>query len=442
MKKKFLNAQKREIKTMTDEFAEEVFKALAERLEALDKNREDVLGAVDAECQRLIEEIEKRRAEFTDALKEAYTAEDERLQKHLGEARSAHFDKAREPSAENAEKAKKALSEALAALAVKETYSVDLPEMKLRAKKEFVPPPSAPDNGDEHCITVACDKGFAPGGVLDLGLKVPFTSQERDVLAASKLDSSIKYRVVVSSEDGASVIDEQLLGEAETGSFVPNFLVPETSYLLKVRAEYESSWRSEWSAPVPIRTPKMAELFAWRKCVEGPVAYKRMYSVPPASPSVATKVHRYGDTTLVGNVVLPVSGSVSWGVKLCATGHKSLADGVYVGIAPYDIDQNEDNNEKKCGWYIRCFDMTLFSGPPHCYKEKRYSKGTGRGPHLEVGDEIKVFFDASAGRPGTLSFKYKETLDRAAYEKIPIDKPLVPVVLLYWVDDTVECTFN
>lgn len=425
-----------------DEFTEEVLGVLADRLAAHDTNREEVLMAVDAECRRLIEEIERRRAEFTEALEKRYTAEDARLQKHLDEARAAHYNKVRDPSAENTEKAGKALDAALAALAVKETYSVDLPEMKLRAKKVFVPPLPAPNDGDRHEVVVACEKGFRAGGVLDLDLKIPFTPQEKDALAASEVYSSIKYRVVISSEDGAVEIDQQLLGEAEARSFVPNFLVPETSYLLKVRAEYESSWHSEWSKPVPVRTPRMAELFSWRKCVEGPVSYKRMYSVSPGSPCVATKVHRYGDTTLVGNIVLPASGSAAWNVKLCATGHKSLADGVYVGVAPYDIDQNEDDNDRKCGWYIRCFDMALFSGPPHYYKEKKHSGGTGRGPHLDVGDEIKVFFDANPERLGTLSFKYKDTFDRPAYENIPIDKPLAPVVLLYWVGDSVECTFN
>lgn len=427
-----------------DEFTEEVLSVFADRLTAHDTNREEVLRAVDTECQRLIEEIEKRRAEFTEALEKRYTAEDARLQRHLDEARSAHYDKVRDPSAANAERAGKALDAALAALTVKETYAVDLRGMKLEARTVFVPPLPRPGDGDgdRHAVVVGCGKGFRAGGVLDLDLKVPFTAQEKDVLAASEVYPSIKYRVVITSEDGGVEIDQQLLGEAEARSFVPNFLVPETTYLLKVRAEYESSWHSEWSKPVPVRTPKMAGLFSWRKCVEGPVAYKRMYSVPPGNPGLATKVHRYGDTTLVGNVVLPVAGSAAWNVKLCATGHKSLADGVYVGVAPYDIDQNEDDNDRKCGWYIRCFDMALFSGPPHNYKEKKHTGGTGRGPHLEVGDEMKVFFEADAGRLGTLSFRYKDTFDRPAYEMIPIDKPLVPAVLLYWVGDTVECTFN
>lgn len=419
----------------TEDYTTLVIDKLTERLETHNRNREEVQEAVEAEYRRLIEEIEERKTRFQEALEEKFTAEDERLQKLLNNLRTAHYAQPQGTSAKNA------LEAAVAGLLVKQAYSVDLPSMKLKTRKDFVPPLSidGDDGKGKRRIAVSCDRGFTEGGVLNLDLKTPFTPQEKDVLSHNKLDVEVKYRVVISSEDETTEIDQMLLDEAGIRSSIkPNFLTPETSYSLKVRAECGSSWCSEWSTPAPLRTPDMAGYFSWRECVEKPGSYKRMYSVSPANPRVAKKINRFGDTTVLGNVAIPTTGETTWSVKLCAEGHSSIADGIYVGVAPYDTDQNRDKNETTCGWYLRCFDMKLFSGPPHYYKDKRYYKGIEKAPHLALGDEISVTFFAGIGAAGALMFRYKETLDGPAYENIPLDKPLVPAVLLYWASDSIE----
>lgn len=424
---------------MNEDRIKTVMMALEERLEILDNNRKEVQEAVETEYQRELDELNERKSKFTDELMEAYNAEDGRLQEQLSRVRTALHSYSQNSSPGNATEIDNALESASAALLMKQTYHVDLPEMKLKPTNTFVPSTST---GGSRNITVACNNGFRDGGVLDLDLKVPFAPQEKDVLSNSKIYDTIKYRIVISSEDGSYDVYQTLLDETEACTIIPSFLVPETSYSLKARAECGSLWYGEWSNPVPLRTPKMSKLFSWQKCTEGPVLFKRMYEILPETPCVAKKINRYGDSTVIGNTVLPAVGKASWSIKLRALGHGYTADGIYIGIAPYNINQNKDNNDRSCGWYLRCFDMSLFSGPPHSYKEIRYYKGTERPPFLAIGDKVDVLFDAGFGDLATLAFKYKDTLDMPAYENIPIDKPLVPVVLLYWNGDCVECTFN
>ena len=54
---------------------------------------------------------------------------------------------------------------------------------------------------------------------------------------------------------------------------------------------------------------------------------------------------------------------------------------------------------------------------------------------MHTGDSVGVVMDTAKGE---LSFVLKGVNLGVAYEGIPLDKPLVPCVLLYWSGDSVE----
>ena len=108
---------------------------------------------------------------------------------------------------------------------------------------------------------------------------------------------------------------------------------------------------------------------------------------------------------------------------------------IYVGIVPSDIDQNEKGNYSKCGWYFDCYRSTLRSGPPHKYNGKEYGPRKGIGKYIRTGDSVGVVIDTAKGE---LSFVVDGVNLGAAYEGIPLDKPLVPCVFLYCGGDSVE----
>ena len=54
-----------------------------------------------------------------------------------------------------------------------------------------------------------------------------------------------------------------------------------------------------------------------------------------------------------------------WKIKLLNVRNKD----VLVGVAPIDFDIYS-SNQSTCGWYLYCYDSTLYSGPPFNYNDK------------------------------------------------------------------------
>ena len=98
--------------------------------------------------------------------------------------------------------------------------------------------------------------------------------------------------------------------------------------------------------------------------------------------------------------------------------------------------QNERHNYDKCGWYFDCLTSKLCSGPPHDYDGKEYGPRKGKGQYVHTGDSVGVVMDTADGE---LSFVVNGVNFGAAYDGIPLDKPLVPCVVLEGYEgDSVE----
>ena len=77
----------------------------------------------------------------------------------------------------------------------------------------------------------------------------------------------------------------------------------------------------------------------------------------------------------------------------------------------------------------------MYSGPPHNYEWKEYGPRKGYGEYVHAGDSVGVVMDTAKG---DLSFVLNGVNLGVAYEGIPLDKPLVPCVLLKYQGDSVE----
>ena len=173
---------------------------------------------------------------------------------------------------------------------------------------------------------------------------------------------------------------------------------------------------------------------SWKMC---PDDVNSKHFVDWSNPKIATKTTGgffSGETTVVGDTLLPPNKMTLWCVNVLNT-WRNDGSGIYIGVAPFDINQNAYENSDKCGWYFYCCTSTLCSGPPHNYRDKPYGPRKGEGKYVNTGSTVGVVMDTEKGE---LSFALDGMDIGVAYARIPLNKPLVPCVLLYWKDDSVE----
>ena len=190
---------------------------------------------------------------------------------------------------------------------------------------------------------------------------------------------------------------------------------------------------SEWSEVVKGKLKIKFKTCLWKECPDDVDKCKR-YSVDVKNPRIATKTEEGYNCTIIGNTPLPPSKVTSWSIKILKSKRNDGAY-FYVGVAPFDINQNENGNYLNNGWYLNCFHSILFSGPPHNYMNSAYGPRKGDGKYVHTGDSVGVLMDTAKGN---LSFVLNGVNHGAAFKRIPPDKPLVPCVLLLCKGDSVK----
>ena len=210
-------------------------------------------------------------------------------------------------------------------------------------------------------------------------LEVEVDGCERIHVSWSKVQCAVSYRLEMKKET------EQMFSEIYTGDSLEHTksgLSPNTEYVFRVKTEFEREVSSPWSRKAAAKTKSnrigLPSEYHWKEC-PGWVVEERKYSVDEMNPRIATKANSGSNCTVIGNEPLPQNRVISWNIKILKSLNNN-GDGIWIGVAPSDINQNEGDNFKKCGWYFNCCNSTLYSGPPHNYEDKEY------GPRKEVGN--------------------------------------------------------
>ena len=107
---------------------------------------------------------------------------------------------------------------------------------------------------------------------------------------------------------------------------------------------------SEWSDPVKGRTQKkIFENSGWKECPDD-VVEDRKYSIDEKNPRIVTKVvDGYDYCTIIGNTPHPLNAVTSWSIKVLKS-RDNDGSGIFIGVAPFDINQNGIDNSENCGW--------------------------------------------------------------------------------------------
>ena len=268
----------------------------------------------------------------------------------------------------------------------------------------------------------------------DLSLSFAFFDED-EVEVLKEIDSPSKVEVKVWEKGHGEGTSRTLTGKLTLGSCdepicLRSTFTASTTYCLEMRIVHQGM-STQWSDEAEF-TPEFKECCVWKECPEDVDKWMK-YSVDEENPRIATKIGG-GYCTIIGNTPLPPNTVTSWSIKVLKS-RDNNGDGIHIGVAPSDIDQNEDDNFNECGWYFDCYDSRLFSGPPHNYRGKEYGPRKENGECGHTGDSVGVVMDTAKGE---LSFALNGVNHGVAYEGIPLDKPLVPCSLLGWQGDSVE----
>ena len=164
-----------------------------------------------------------------------------------------------------------------------------------------------------------------------------------------------------------------------------------------------------------------------KECPED-IDNKRKFKISGEKSNIITKIGPnfiWTGTTCISE--LKEYCEYKWKIKIL----KSESKQIMIGVAPIDFNVNQlDESDfaiNICGWYFYCYDLKLYSGPPHNY----INKNSGIN---ELLDEIVVIMNMNKR---SLKFIVNNVDKGEQYQNIPIDKPLFPVVCLF-KPDTVE----
>ena len=154
---------------------------------------------------------------------------------------------------------------------------------------------------------------------------------------------------------------------------------------------------------------------------------KRIYKITGEKDNILTKTGE--NNNWIGTICineLKSSQENIWKIKILKTRYKYIM----VGVAPIDFDIN--SSIYNYGWYLFCYDSTLYSGPPHNYLHKETNLD-------KVKDEIMIVVNM---KEKTLKFIIGNVDKGESFSNIPIDIPIAPAVLMYNTDDSIEILEN
>ena len=269
----------------------------------------------------------------------------------------------------------------------------------------------------------------------ELSLSFTFFSGD-EVRVLKDVDSPFEVETMIWEKDNEETFSRILTKEFSLGRDEPICLrstfIASTTYCLKMRIVHQEM-STQWSDEIEFATPRYNELCIWKEC-PGNVKAKRKYSLGEKNSRIATKIGDDEWCTIIGDIALPENKVTSWSIKI-QNSRDNDGRCLWIGVVPSDINQNGNRNHKECGWYLGCYDSTLFSGPPHNYKNKEYGSREESGEYVHTGDIVGVVMDTTKGE---LSFVVSGVNLDVAYKGIPLDKPLVPCVLLGIGGDSVE----
>ena len=223
--------------------------------------------------------------------------------------------------------------------------------------------------------------------------------------------------------------------EGEKVFYLCESLDPDTLYEFRLIMEYKGRTNPPMiieARTLPSSVSPMSKM-AWRICPDK-IDSGKAYRVS-GSPYARNVLKMNGNKlcAVLGSNPLPPNSVSVWGIHIAAS-KKDDCSAVCIGVAPSGIDLADSKNYLKNGWYLNCFNFTLCSGPPQNISFDKFGETRKKGEYLKIGDVILCEMDM---KKGTLSF-ITGGVQKVAFEGIPKNKPLVPIVSFFLDGDSFD----
>lgn len=240
---------------------------------------------------------------------------------------------------------------------------------------------------------------------------------------------TISWTPVTSADFYQIMVDDDKIYASEVSPFKIGGLFPSTVHSFHIRTILNDNF-GEWSDYLKAKTDVEPdfEYCVWKE-MPAELSEDRAYYVDMNKFSLVTKVNGDGWTSVSGSAPIPLESVTPWIINITRLKYSNSA--VLIGVAPSDIDVTYEI-PYKLGWYYNSLDSTLCSGPPHNCNFTSYCQ---RSSVNQGKNTIGVLMDTINGN---LSFIVNYVNQGVAYERIPLDKPLVPSVVLYRDGDSAE----
>lgn len=421
---------------------------LKERLLKHDNNRARLQEELVTKVGKLRRELDELEERINENLHNVFSTEEERLQNLLSNINNLLVDNEYSNATET--ELLEAVTEGRTALLVEQTYSLEEvfnvsklgDSMKLNVNESLS---SESVRLEERQPTNLKVSGASPGFItVDFHF---LSEEEQHLLKERNVENTISYRVSMqeTSNDNVNEIKEtDFLLKYNERTFFGNELKEGVTYKIKIRGEFNNGNTSKWS-DTTLFTTNFSQCCTWKKCPRY-VTSGSEYILDTTNTRIAIKkdtgeddddyVYGYSFTTyatIIGNIPIPLNGVTSWNIKILKTWNHG--QGVYIGVASSNVNQDFSDNFEKDGWYFNCHNSKLWSGPPHNYRAVEYGPRKRDGLYVQTGDVVGVVVDTTKG---SLSFVLNEVNLGIAYSGIPLDKPIVPCVILEYEGDSVE----
>lgn len=192
-----------------------------------------------------------------------------------------------------------------------------------------------------------------------------------------------------------------------------------------------------WSAPLRVAVPE--KKFAASKLLVNSVASRRTGIIEIAESGMSATSKKAGSWhALLGDTIIHGDGdnTVKFEVKMVSL--EGSSSDMFIGVAPVDVDPNLIESHPIHGWFLSTYTSSIVSGHPHNAQYLKYDQDR---KHIKTGDVVEVvceFMTEGEKRVAAISFVVNGKSLGRAFEGVPLDKPIVPLVLMRHEGNTVE----